>query len=44
MMARNIAADVAAIEEGQPRRHQHDQAGAKQHESRVPGVDDQMGH
>src|SRR6266404_9458083 len=45
IMARNIlATDEAAVEEGQPRRHQHDQAGAEQHESRASSVDVQRGH
>jgi hypothetical protein len=34
-----LASDQAAVEEGQARRHQHDEAGAEQHESRVSGVD-----
>ena len=35
-----LASDELAVEKGQPGRHQHDEAGAKQHESRVPSVDD----
>jgi len=41
MMARNIlATDEAAVVEGQPRRHPHDQTGAEQPEGRISGVDD----
>ena len=31
--------DEPAVEERQPRRHQHDEAGAQQHEAGVPGIE-----
>ena len=33
------AADEAPVEEGQPRRHEHDKAAAEQHEAGVAGVE-----